>query len=290
MARTPTTARPSSIADEEGRLELALLVEREPTDPPGWIGAARPGPRGPRGALRPVRRRADARATRGTGATRSTPGPGTYGADVVLAYPTNSVRRFGPAVDRFRAAIAEGRLAHDGDPDLARHLANARLVRGPGRAADDGHALFTLEKAGPRPAHRRRGRRGPRRRGDRDGPGGRAPADRAAHRVAVMALQPCLDCHAPARGARCPSCARRRDTARQAARGGLYRGSWPARARAQRAAAPWCAACGSTRDLCADHIVPGDPGSPLRTLCRPCNAARANRDRRRARPPEKELR
>jgi phage terminase large subunit-like protein len=67
----------------------------------------------------------------------------------VLEHPTNSIRRFGPAVDRFRAALGEGRLSHTGDPDLARHLANARLVRGPGRASDSGHALFTLEKAGP---------------------------------------------------------------------------------------------------------------------------------------------
>jgi hypothetical protein len=28
-------------------------------------------------------------------------------------------------------------------------MANARLVRGPGRASDAGHALYTLEKAGP---------------------------------------------------------------------------------------------------------------------------------------------
>ena len=64
-------------------------------------------------------------------------------------FPTNSARRFGPSVDRFRAALGEGTISHDGDPNLARHLANARLVRGPGRADDDGHQLFTLEKAGP---------------------------------------------------------------------------------------------------------------------------------------------
>jgi len=72
-----------------------------------------------------------------------------YGESIVLRSPTNSVRRFGPQVDRFRVAIAEGAVSHDGDPDLARHLANARLIRGGGRAADDGHALFTVEKAGP---------------------------------------------------------------------------------------------------------------------------------------------
>lgn len=42
---------------------------------------------------------------------------------------------------------------------------------------------------------------------------------------------------------------------------------------------PWCSRCGATRDLTADHEFPGDPMSPLRTMCRPCNSARANRMR-----------
>ena len=63
-------------------------------------------------------------------------------------YPTNSVTRFGPAVDRFRAALAAGTVCHDADADLTRHLLNARLVRGRGRAEDDGHALYLLEKPG----------------------------------------------------------------------------------------------------------------------------------------------
>ena len=72
-----------------------------------------------------------------------------YGEARVMQHPTNSVRRFGPAVDRFRTALAEGRIHHDGDADLRRHLLNARLVRGRGAADDDGHALHTLEKPGP---------------------------------------------------------------------------------------------------------------------------------------------
>jgi len=59
------------------------------------------------------------------------------------------VRRFGPAIDRFRAAVTTGGLGHSADADLTRHVLNARLHRGPGRADDDGHALYTLEKAGP---------------------------------------------------------------------------------------------------------------------------------------------
>lgn len=135
------------ICDDAGRLRLELLIEREPTDPPGWTV--------PRrdvhdvmadlfGRFEVVRLLADPFFWR----DELDGWAADYG-DVVLAHPTNSARRFGPAVDRFMAAIAEGRISHNGDRRLARHLANARLVRGPGRASDDGHALYTIEKAGP---------------------------------------------------------------------------------------------------------------------------------------------
>jgi phage terminase large subunit-like protein len=65
----------------------------------------------------------------------------------VLTWPTNSVRRMAPAVDRFRTAILEGHLTHDGDPELTRHVLNACL-RPAGHDAD-GRGTYTLEKAGP---------------------------------------------------------------------------------------------------------------------------------------------
>ena len=65
----------------------------------------------------------------------------------VLEFPTNSAARMVPAVDRFRTALQEGRLAHDGDPDLARHVLNARL-RKVGRD-EDGRGRYVLAKAGP---------------------------------------------------------------------------------------------------------------------------------------------
>lgn len=45
---------------------------------------------------------------------------------------------------------------------------------------------------------------------------------------------------------------------------------------------PWCADCGTTRDLCADHIVPTSKGganvlSNYAVRCRGCNNARACR-------------
>ncbi len=42
----------------------------------------------------------------------------------VVELPTNVVSRMGPATDRAYSLIAEGRLAHDGDADLARHIGN----------------------------------------------------------------------------------------------------------------------------------------------------------------------
>jgi hypothetical protein len=52
-----------------------------------------------------------------------------------------------PYLDRFRTALEEGRLTHDGDEDLTRHMLNARL-RKVGRD-EDGRGRYTLEKAGP---------------------------------------------------------------------------------------------------------------------------------------------
>jgi phage terminase large subunit-like protein len=52
-----------------------------------------------------------------------------------------------PAVDRFRSALEEGRVTHDGDEGLARYVLNARL-RKVGRD-EDGRGRYTLEKAGP---------------------------------------------------------------------------------------------------------------------------------------------
>ena len=53
-----------------------------------------------------------------------------------------------PAVDRFRTALQEGRLSHDGNPDLTRHVLNARL-RKVGRD-EDGRGRYVLEKPAPK--------------------------------------------------------------------------------------------------------------------------------------------
>lgn len=48
-----------------------------------------------------------------------------YGEDKVLTVPQNN-ERMAPAADAFRAAVMAGELTHDGDPALARHIANAK--------------------------------------------------------------------------------------------------------------------------------------------------------------------
>ncbi len=67
--------------------------------------------------------------------------------DRVVELPTNSVRRMPEVVDRFLTALAERKLTHDGNPDLRRHVLNARL-RKAGRD-DDGRGRYMVEKAGP---------------------------------------------------------------------------------------------------------------------------------------------
>jgi 5-methylcytosine-specific restriction endonuclease McrA len=63
-----------------------------------------------------------------------------------------------------------------------------------------------------------------------------------------------------------------------------YRGTWPTLARQAIARHPYCAECGSTHDLTADHVAGGgrlDEG--ITVLCRSCNSRKAaTTDRRRA--------
>lgn len=66
----------------------------------------------------------------------------TYGEDRVLEFRTSAVTRMGPAVDRFRVAVAEAALTHDGSEVLARHVANARV-----RTTAAGHPI--IERVGP---------------------------------------------------------------------------------------------------------------------------------------------
>ena len=131
---------------EDAHLFVELLIEREESDGPDW--------RVPRAEVHEavaatfakyevVRMHVDPFGWRDEAAEWSA----TYGEQVVLEFPTNSVRRFGPAVDRFRAAVTEGRIRHEGDDDLTAHVVAARLHRSRTRVED--HELCTLQKPAP---------------------------------------------------------------------------------------------------------------------------------------------
>jgi phage terminase large subunit-like protein len=67
--------------------------------------------------------------------------------DQVVEVPMNSPTRSAELVDRFRTAVAEGTVTHNGDPDLRRHVLNARL-RKIGRD-ESGLGRYAVAKAGP---------------------------------------------------------------------------------------------------------------------------------------------
>jgi hypothetical protein len=99
--------------------------------------------------------------------------------------------------------------------------------------------------------------------------------------------RPCIDCGVlAANGSRCPRCQSalnaRMDAARQGKRD-HYRGDYQRRAKAVREAAEWCYWCGqgftAANPVQADHLIAGDPRSPLVPACRKCNISRSNKAR-----------
>ena len=68
----------------------------------------------------------------------------TYGDDRVLALETYSRQRFGPACTNFYSGVMDGRITHDGDPRLARHIANA-MVKG----TSQGDVIVKADKDSP---------------------------------------------------------------------------------------------------------------------------------------------
>ncbi len=67
--------------------------------------------------------------------------------DVVLPLDTNQPTRQAPAVDRLLVAIREGTISHDGDTDLADHVAAAHLKKVHLNAAeDDGRTRYVIVK------------------------------------------------------------------------------------------------------------------------------------------------
>jgi 5-methylcytosine-specific restriction enzyme A len=89
----------------------------------------------------------------------------------------------------------------------------------------------------------------------------------------------------PRKRGRCPGCAREYERARGSAHARGYTKTHQRLAARAFAAHPFCADCGATTDLCADHIVPLSAGGTnsldnYEVRCRSCNTSRRNRDRR----------
>jgi len=94
--------------------------------------------------------------------------------------------------------------------------------------------------------------------------------------------RPCLDCGALSTKSRCETCNRELERRRSAARPPRkhYAGDYRKRAKAVRESAGACWLCGDgprpNDPWQADHVVPGDPASPLAAAHRSCNIRRAN--------------
>lgn len=97
--------------------------------------------------------------------------------------------------------------------------------------------------------------------------------------------RPCLNCGQLTDNSRCLTCNRERERIASAARPPRphYSGDYRKRAKIVRETAIACHWCGGgfapDNPVQADHVLQGDPASPLVASCRRCNIARANRAR-----------
>jgi phage terminase large subunit-like protein len=58
------------------------------------------------------------------------------------------------ALNNFTTAMKEGHISHDGNPRLARHIANARLKDLPGERDEQGKPLYLIQKERPDSPHK----------------------------------------------------------------------------------------------------------------------------------------
>jgi hypothetical protein len=74
---------------------------------------------------------------------------GEFGAEQVIAWWTNRRRQMTYALNNFTTAIGEGKISHDGDKRMTRHLANARRKDLPGERDEQGKPLWLIQKDRP---------------------------------------------------------------------------------------------------------------------------------------------
>lgn len=96
-----------------------------------------------------------------------------------------------------------------------------------------------------------------------------------------MSLRPCLRCGVPVAGTHCSDCQPTDVRVRHAIRSNPA--AWKALSKRVRRVQPWCLDCGTTDDLCADHIIPLAVAEELALVeqnvtvrCRTCNGRRAD--------------
>ena len=70
---------------------------------------------------------------------------GVWGEERVIEWWTTRDRQMTTAIEGFRTAIADGTLSHDGDPDVLRHMGNARKRELRGVDAQ-GQKLYVIQK------------------------------------------------------------------------------------------------------------------------------------------------
>jgi hypothetical protein len=78
---------------------------------------------------------------------------GEFGEERVIEWPTNRPKPMSAALENFNTALTGGALSHDGDPDLRRHLGNARKRELPQRD-EEGKPLYLIQKERPDSPHK----------------------------------------------------------------------------------------------------------------------------------------
>lgn len=74
---------------------------------------------------------------------------GEFGEERVIEWFTARTRQMTTALEGFTTAITEGTISHDGDPDLRRHLGNARKKELP-TMTEDGQPEYLIQKDRPK--------------------------------------------------------------------------------------------------------------------------------------------
>lgn len=74
---------------------------------------------------------------------------GSFGEERVIEWWTNRRRPMTSALEGYDTAMKEGAVSHDGDPNLIRHLGNARRHDLPGQRDEQGRALWLIQKERP---------------------------------------------------------------------------------------------------------------------------------------------